>query len=90
MSFAGQLISSFSNIFLFILPAVVSAVWFPESEVSIASAIAAGGLITGNALGYVVPPLIAVGPVDTYPDGIPDNWADPDKYPETYQGQSLK
>ena len=65
------------------MPAIVSAVWFPESELSIASAIAAGGLITGNALGYVVPPLIVQGPVDAFNGtDYPSDWASGD-YPET-------
>ena len=43
------------------------------------------GLITGNALGYIVPPLLAVGPVKAYEklfaesdEKYPKDWANPE------------
>ena len=90
LSFAGQFVCSVGNIFLFVLPAVISAVWFPESELAIASAIGAGGLITGNALGYVIPTIIVKGPVDTYgTSNYPANWADKKAYPDKYEAAQV-
>ena len=76
LQFTGQCFSSVSNIFLCIMPAVMSAVWFPESELAIASGIGAGGLILGNALGYMLPPLIVEGPKQAYGnDRYPSDWS---------------
>ena len=69
---------------------MISAVWFPESELAIASAIGAGGLITGNALGYVIPTIIVKGPVDTYgTSNYPANWADKEAYPDKYEAAQV-
>jgi len=80
--------SSISNIFLSIIPAVISAVWFPESELAIASGIGAGGLMIGNAIGYLVPPMIVQGPKKAYNnETYPKDWAN-ETYPQS--GQAIE
>ena len=83
VSFIGAIFSAVANVFLYIVPGLVSSAWFPESELSVASAIAFGALGFGNAIGFIIPPLIVVGPQESYgrPD-YPSDWSNSDKHPE--------
>ena len=60
VSFLGQFFGSIGNIFMMVLPGVVSSVWFPQSEVSLASGIAYGSMALGNAIGYLLPPVMDI------------------------------
>ena len=66
--------------FFSIITALISAVWFPESELAIAS----GGLIIGNTIGYLVPPIVQ-GPKKAYKnESYPKDLAN-GSYPESDQ-----
>ena len=80
VSFIGHFIASLPNIILLVLPGVISAVWFPISELAVASAIATGSFALGNALGYYLPPLIIRGPVNAYgTTSYPSDWSNPNR-----------
>ena len=80
VTFIGQFIASIGNVILQILPGVISAVWFPPSEFAVSSAVAMGGFALGDALGYSVPPLVIIGPVNAYnTTSYPSDWANPNR-----------
>lgn len=81
--FFGQIFSAFVNALFTIVPALVSATWFPNEEVAIASSICSGGEMLGNAVGSVLQSQIITGPQSAYHNKtIPLNWAN-ESYPES-------
>ncbi|VEN49002.1 unnamed protein product [Callosobruchus maculatus] len=61
ISFAGQTIVAFSQIFILSVPARLAAVWFGPSQVSSACSIGVFGNQLGIAVGFLVPPLVVPG-----------------------------
>jgi hypothetical protein len=72
------------------MPGVIAERWFPLDELSFATAIAAGGMIFGNSIGYLLPALIIRGPVNTFNSTFyPSNWAENKEALEEVQFQML-
>nr|CAH7719638.1 unnamed protein product [Callosobruchus chinensis] len=61
ISFAGQTIVAFSQIFILSVPARLAAVWFGPSQVSSACSIGVFGNQLGIAIGFLIPPLVVPG-----------------------------
>ena len=72
------------------MPGVIAERWFPLDELSFATAIAAGGMIFGNSIGYLLPALIIRGPVNTFNStAYPSNWAENKEALEEVEFQML-
>mgnify|MGYP000602575701 CR=1 FL=1 len=65
-----------SGMLLIICPGIISDIWFPLTETSMASSISAGAFALGNAIGLFAPTLAVPGPVKTYnTTKYPQNWS---------------
>ena len=56
--FFGQTICAIAQIFVLGIPAELAGLWFPATQVSTACAIGVFGNQVGNALGFVIPPIV--------------------------------
>ena len=56
--FMGQTICAIAQIFVLGIPAELAGTWFPSTQVSTACAIGVFGNQVGNALGFVIPPIV--------------------------------
>lgn len=57
----GQIVVSFSEQFIFCIPARIASVWFPDSQVSLATGFGIFGNQCGIALGFLVPQALLKG-----------------------------
>ena len=62
----GQGVGAAARCFVFQLPIKIAATWFPSDELAVAASIGVIGYQLGWAVGFLIPPLIIIGPVEAY------------------------
>lgn len=94
LAFIGQTISACAQCLILELPPKIAAIWFPTSEIATATSIGVFGNQLGVALGFLIPPMIIYGPVESfrgvptgkngsYDGSYPDNWRNDTRWTET-------
>ena len=83
VTWTGQALCAIAQPFLMGVPPRLAAVWFPADEVSTATAIGVFGNQLGVAFGFIIPPLIIMGPIDVFNENgsYPSDWSNIEHYP---------
>ena len=84
LTWLGQASCALAQPFLLGVPPRLAAIWFPSNEVSTATAMGVFGNQLGVAFGFIIPPLIVIGPGAVFNSNgsYPTDWSNLDRYPD--------
>ena len=84
--FVGQLIAAISKCLIFPVPLKIASTWFPANEISLAASLGVIGYQSGWAFGFLIPPLVITGPIETFKNvsgfngTFPEDWKNAEKW----------